>query len=376
MKDDVPFTATTITMGRFRSRIAVALLRLNSMAISMSVILLLLSQQQMIWCYGLLQPTITTTTTTNTRREIFRSLLGTTIGAISTTATIITPISSSSAATIISNDHPYVYSNTWTGTNLKIQSLNDAVQKVTTSNSNSDDTNNASSYNYWTMGKWPDQILRRPANPVDPKMWLLGSSSSTNNQEQQQQRLILQKAATILRNTARREGAVGLAAQQCGVDAKMVYLSSSSGTTDTGNNNNELVFINPRIVNRSIETNMNVWTEECLVLPPTFRATVLRDDWIDIEYDFSYEFRRSSSTITGEIVVIPTQGRGGTSSSLMPMKRRFFGEQSRCLQHELDHDRGILITDHVGLEELENDVMRQIETNGHTQRMELAYSRE
>ncbi|OEU10192.1 peptide deformylase, partial [Fragilariopsis cylindrus CCMP1102] len=176
------------------------------------------------------------------------------------------------------------------------------------------------------MGKWPDQILRRPANPVDPKMWLLGSSSSTNNQEQQQQqRLILQKAATILRNTARREGAVGLAAQQCGVDAKMVYLSSSSGTTDTGNNNNELVFINPRIVNRSIETNMNVWTEECLVLPPTFRATVLRDDWIDIEYDFSYEFR--------------------TSSSLMPMKRRFFGEQSRCLQHELDHDRGILITD-------------------------------
>jgi peptide deformylase len=364
MKDDVPFTATMTR--RFRSRIAVAL-RL-SMAISISIILLL-SQQQMTWCYGLLQPTITTTntctTTTNTRRAIFRSLLGTSIGAI-TTATIITPISSS-ATTIISNDHPFVYSNTWTGTNLKIQSLNDAVQKVTTSNSNSDNTNNTS-YNYWTMGKWPDPILRRPANPIDTKMWLLGSSS-TNNQEQQ--RLILQKAATILRNTARREGAVGLAAQQCGVDAKMIYLSSSSGT-DTGNNN-ELVFINPRIVDRSIESNMNVWTEECLVLPPTFRATVLRDDWIDIEYDFSYEFRRSSSTITGE-VVIPTQGRGGASS--IPMKRRFFGEHSRCLQHELDHDRGILITDHVGLDELENDTMRQIETNGHTQRMELAYSRE
>jgi len=123
---------------------------------------------------------------------------------------------------------------------------------------------------------------------------------------------------------------------------------------------------------------MNVWTEECLVLPPTFRATVLRDDWIDIEYDFLYEFRRSSSSvITGEEVMTPTtQGRGGTSSSSMPMKRRFFGEQSRCLQHELDHDRGILITDHVGLEELENDMMRQIETDGHTQRMALAYSRE
>ncbi|MGK3749016.1 MAG: peptide deformylase [Bacillariaceae sp.] len=369
-----------MTIRRFRSRMVT--LRLISMTMTMSVILLLSQQhQQILWCHGLLQPTITpspTCTTTNTRREIFRSLLGTSIaGAATITATIITPTSSSSAATtIISNDRPFIYSGTWIGTSLKIQSLNDAVQQVTTtSNSNSDNTNTNTSLYYWTMGKWPDPILRRPANPIDPKMWLL-RSSSTNNQEQQQ--LLLQKAATILRNTARREGAVGLAAQQCGVDANMIYLSSSSGSTGTGNNDDELVFINPRIVDRSPESNMNVWTEECLVLPPTFRATVLRDDWIDIEYDFLYEFRRSSSSvITGEEVMTPTtQGRGGTSSSSMPMKRRFFGEQSRCLQHELDHDRGILITDHVGLEELENDMMRQIETDGHTQRMALAYSRE
>ena len=35
--------------------------------------------------------------------------------------------------------------------------------------------------------------------------------------------------------------------------------------------------MNPRIINGSPESEMLVWTEECLVLPPEFRATLLRD---------------------------------------------------------------------------------------------------
>ena len=42
--------------------------------------------------------------------------------------------------------------------------------------------------------------------------------------------------------------------------------------------------VNPTIVARSSELEMQVWEEYCLVLPSTFRATVLRDAWIEIEY--------------------------------------------------------------------------------------------
>ena len=42
----------------------------------------------------------------------------------------------------------------------------------------------------------------------------------------------------------------------------------------------------------------------------------------------------------------------------------------------LDHDRGILVLDHIGLEEMENDVMRDIEAEGHNSRMLLAYARD
>eukprot|EP00536_Pseudo-nitzschia_multiseries_P008421 jgi/Psemu1/198026/e_gw1.213.50.1 len=196
------------------------------------------------------------------------------------------------------------------------------------------------------MGRWPDPALRIAARPVDPALW---------RESEGEQKLRL--AAKILRDTARNEGAVGLAAQQCGVDARMVYLSSSpppptpaayySRGANAAAAATDRVLINPRIVARSPESSMRVWTEECLVLPPTFRATVLRDDWIDVEYD----------------------------SDDASLRTRFFGEHSRCLQHELDHDRGILITDHVGLDELESDTMRRIETEGHDRRQAVAYSR-
>jgi len=288
-------------------------------------------------------------TSCNTAR---RNLIRQVLGVAMTTAVLSSSPSLSSAATTANDDsvrHPFVYSDSWTGTRIKIVSLEDATHNgaYTTEDSGL----------YWTMGKWPDPALRIPAKRVDPAMWLGGASS-----EQHQK---LQLGAAILRDTANREGAVGLAAQQCGVDARMVYLSASSGIFG----NPSMVLVNPRIVARSPESNMKVWTEECLVLPPTFRATVLRDEWIDVEYDLSYEYR--SLVPSSSFKELTFSGDSNT-----PIRRRFVNEQSRCLQHELDHDRGILITDHVGLDELENNAMRRIEAEGHDRRQTIAYSRQ
>ncbi len=106
--------------------------------------------------------------------------------------------------------------------------------------------------------------------------------------------------------------------------------------------------MNPRILERSPEVDMKVWREECLVLPPSFSATVLRDNTVTVQYD----------NLVGE-----------------SKKIKLRGEMSRCLQHELDHDRGILITDHVEIGDLESVTMKKIEAVGHDDRMALAYSR-
>ena len=55
-------------------------------------------------------------------------------------------------------------------------------------------------------------------------------------------------------------------------------------------------------------------------------ATLLRDASIAVEYETLDEGFTKQITLTGEL--------------------------ARCAQHEMDHDRGVLIVDHVGLEEL------------------------
>ena len=168
-----------------------------------------------------------------------------------------------------------------------------------------------------------DPVLRRPASSVDSS-WF-GTET-------------LRRTTELLRQTCLKAKAVGLAAQQCGVDARIVHLEEPQ----------RISMVNPKIVNRSAETNMKVWQERCLVLPPTFVATVLRDDWIDVEYyDWKGDLHRT----------------------------RLRGETARAAQHEMDHDRGILVLDHVGMDEMENGLMRAIETEGHDIRMALAYSR-
>lgn len=238
-------------------------------------------------------------------------------------------LDSATTDTIPPGGKPFVYSESWTGTTLPLMNLSEAVNFA-----------EQKGLLYWPMARWPDPILRRPAQPVDAHWFGTGT---------------LQKACALLRATSVSEKAVGLAAQQCGVDARIVYLQpeerhplinrrSFQRTAELS----EITMINPQIVERSPELDVHSWREHCLVLPPTFDATVLRDSWVTI-------------------VFRDIHGR--------PHSVRLRGEMARAVQHELDHDRGILITDHVDMEELENDAMRAIESIGHRDRMTLAYAR-
>jgi peptide deformylase len=222
-----------------------------------------------------------------------------------TASLILTPGADAFEAT--QNDlRQFAYSPEWRGTSLTLQSLELAA-----------------SLSRWDMGRWPDPILRRPARPVPSSYYRTA---------------ILERAAGLLAKTAIQNKAVGLAAQQCAVDARMIYLERP----------HTMVVINPSIVERSPEVDLQVWREHCLVLPPTFAATVLRDAWVELEY---HDLRGRLQSI------------------------RLTGEAARAAQHELDHDRGILTLDHIGFEEMENDTMRSIERPGHSERQSLAYSR-
>jgi peptide deformylase len=183
------------------------------------------------------------------------------------------------------------------------------------------------------MARWPDPVLRRPASPVSQHYF--GTDT-------------LEIACQLLQSTARKEKAVGLAAEQCGVDARIIYLENALHPTGWGRKS--LVLVNPRIVLRAPETEMKVWKERCLVLPPTFVATVLRDAWVEVCYQ---------------------QPESGAWRVV-----RLEGEPARAFQHEFDHDRGILITDHVSLEDMESELMASIEARGHVDRMRQAYSRD
>jgi peptide deformylase len=241
--------------------------------------------------------------------------------------------------------HPYSYSSQWTGTCLPW--LTQAAATMTPLGV--DSVAKAAKAPCWPMAQWPDPVLRRSAQNV-PDAWF-----GTN---------ALHQACQSLHATALAQGAVGLAAQQCGVNARIIYLQLSPKLRSTSafkrrsdsswssllNRDNCLIMVNPRITARSPEAEMCVWTENCLVLPPTFTATVLRDAWIQVSYLNWYSPDDWHSV-------------------------RLTGETARAAQHELDHDRGILVTDHVALDELASETMRRIERPGHESRMALAYMR-
>lgn len=288
-------------------------------------------------------------TTTATRRNVLHSIQIAVLPSILLSKTAIaadTCSTKDSNQLAIQSRQNYRYNEAWTGTSLQILSPVDAAVV-------------ASSAERFPFALWPDPILRRPASVVTVP-------SSLSRSE-------LHMIAQVLRQTARYYGAVGLAAQQCGIDVSLVYLDTSASTythaleysapwkrenklypskskdRDVSSDEDGIFLVNPRIVARSPEQDMKVWTEHCLVLPPTFDATVLRDDSITIAYERLKDGKASFITLNGEL--------------------------ARAAQHEMDHDRGILILDHVGLEDMESDKMRLLETDGHDDRQVLAFER-
>eukprot|EP00977_Amphora_coffeiformis_P013889 scaffold3782_cov170-Amphora_coffeaeformis.AAC.8 len=269
-------------------------------------------------------------TTTTTRRKLLHDLATTTVGMV-TTATITTPRSTWAVDTDFDiSKYPFRYSDEWTGTLLPRLDLAQSVDRA-----KGDET--------WPMGRWPDPALRIPAEPVAEE-WF-GTDT-------------LNRACDLLTQTARHNGAVGLAAQQCGVNARIVVLEKEKGLRgqlkqhkDNASKNDFIVMVNPKIIRRSPEIEARVWNERCLVLPPNFVATVLRDAVVDVQY-------QTAQDDDGAVHVM-----------------RLTGETARAMQHELDHDRGILVTDHVGLSDLPDAVMRQIEQAGHDERMGRAFDR-
>ena len=263
--------------------------------------------------------------------------------AFGTTANILC-LEASASAPIESLDgtsqryQNFVYNNEWTGTALPLLSPTQA---------------SSFSQGCYDMGRWPDPILRRPASRIPISLLLDGNSQNIN----------MHSIANRLRKTARENKAVGLAAEQCGIDVSMIFLDDEKYLAserrreqrrqvdnNAWNDKGGLFLVNPRIIARSSELEMQVWDEKCLVLPPSFTATVLRDSEIQVQYE----------TLEGQ-------------TKLKLLK----GEMARALQHELDHDRGILILDHVSLEELkaESQTMMDMEEYDHNQRQLLAYDR-
>eukprot|EP00979_Chaetoceros_neogracilis_P008190 scaffold1818_cov326-Chaetoceros_neogracile.AAC.1 len=269
-------------------------------------------------------------------------------------------------------DSNFVYKSNWKGTALPLLSFTEASSFPQSS---------------YDMGRWPDPILRRPASAVKVNSASTRRKHDSNNNNDNHDNgnsstnsaipsISIQKIANKLRRTARINGAVGLAAQQCGIDVSMIFLdedkyinihqmNNNKNNSHSNNNFNALnkqqqgilqrdkggLFLtNPRIIARSSEMEMKVWKEQCLVLPPSFTATVLRDANVQVQYE----------DLNGETKNISLKE-----------------EMARALQHELDHDRGILIVDHVGLDELEaeSQIMKSIEEQGHDQRQLMAYDR-
>ena len=139
-----------------------------------------------------------------------------------------------------------------------------------------------------TFARYPDPILRLEAKPV------------------RRCDAALAKTVALLRAAARRHGAQGLAATQCGVDAAIVLLGDEA-------------FVNPRIVERSPEARLRCWTERCLALPPDVRVETLRDEAVTV----------AATTVTG-----------------VPFTTTLTGAAARQFSHEYDHARGVLIIDH------------------------------
>ena len=225
------------------------------------------------------------------------------------------------------------------GTSLPLLSLDDAYQYALSVQTTGE------SPGIFPCAQYPDPLLRRPASRIP---------IPANPDEQASLLTKIQAIAQTLARTAQTKKAVGLAAQQCGIDVSLVYLQTKKGQAK--NSDGGIFLLNPRIVDRSPEEDMRIWNEECLVLPPSFRATLLRDAVVTVEYETIFTNSRRKDYLSTQQITLQ-------------------GELARAAQHEMQHDEGLLIVDHVDLAELP-PFMQEIESDHHRKRMQRAFSRE
>lgn len=113
--------------------------------------------------------------------------------------------------------------------------------------------------------------------------------------------------------TMYKSNGIGLAAPQVGILSRLIVMDCS----EKGNKKKPFKFVNPEILETSSEK--SVFEEGCLSLPTQF-AKVERPKFVLVEY----------------------KDENGNK-----YKKKFYGLEATCLQHEIDHLNGKLFVDHI-----------------------------
>ncbi len=153
--------------------------------------------------------------------------------------------------------------------------------------------------------KAPNAILRKSSKPV-------------KNIDESVKNLIQDMLDTMYNASG-----IGLAAVQVGILSRIVVIDTSKDD----NKKNPIVFINPKIINKSKKTVIN--EEGCLSIPGYY-GEVERHDTCKIQYE---DISGLKKTIDAD------------------------GILSRCIQHEIDHCNGVLFIDH--LSKLKRDIIEK-----------------
>lgn len=132
---------------------------------------------------------------------------------------------------------------------------------------------------------------------------------------------IIVDLAKRLRMTLKLYGALGIAAPQCGLNARIFVMSVGE---------NFITCVNPKILAKS---DQSVREKEMCLSYMGLALPIDRPEWIDVEY---YDE-------TGKRYEV-----------------RFVGLTSRIFQHELDHLNGVRMVDHVGPATLMNAKRKQV----------------
>ena len=146
------------------------------------------------------------------------------------------------------------------------------------------------------------QIIIAP----DPRLLKVSAPVTEINQETKN---LLDKMLEVMYKS----NGIGLAAPQVGILRRLIVMDCS----DKNTNKKALKFINPEVLEKSKE--LSEFEEGCLSLPTQF-AKVERPECVLVKY----------------------KDENGKEN-----KKKFYGIEATCLQHEIDHLNGRLFVDHI-----------------------------